>query len=116
MLFLVIGCRETAFIYALTSAGLTFEMIRACSEGRIGCPKKCTEKVNLSETRLLNGTHSVNEACNDDFRFGFRTWHDVVFEGERYSDIRAVFNIKNSMVGFKVSFFFRPTDSEERER
>ena len=100
-----LGCRETAFVYGLTSAGLTFEMIRACSEGRIaGCPKRCTaEKVNLQETRLLNATHSLNEACNDNLRFGFKTWYSVVFQGERYSDMRAVFNVKNSIVGFKVN-------------
>ena len=60
------------------------------------------EKVDLKKTRLLNATHVVNDACNDNLKFGFQTWYNVVFEGERYSDIRAVFNIKNSIVGFKV--------------
>uniref|UniRef100_A0A7M5VES1 Protein Wnt n=1 Tax=Clytia hemisphaerica TaxID=252671 RepID=A0A7M5VES1_9CNID len=95
------GCRETAFVYALASAGLTYEMVRACSEGRIGCQRTCAEKVNIKETRLLNGTHAINDACNDNLRYGFRTWYDVVFKGEPYSDIRAVFNIKNSIVGYK---------------
>jgi len=77
-------------------------MIRACSEGRIDCVNTCKDKVDLKKTRLLNATHVINDACNDNLKFGFQTWYNVVFEGERYSDIRAVFNIKNSIVGFKV--------------
>lgn len=100
------GCRETAFIYALSSAGMAHQMIRACSQGKIsGCRRTCRrpEKVNIKETVLVNATHTLNEACDDNLQFGYTAWHEFVFKGEQSSDIRATFNIRNSIVGVTVS-------------
>ena len=80
-------------------------MIRACSEGKlVGCRKTCTkpEKVNVKNTILLNATHTLNEACDDNLYFGYQAWNQFVFNGEKSSDIRATFNIRNSLVGIKV--------------
>ncbi|XP_057303554.1 protein Wnt-1-like [Hydractinia symbiolongicarpus] len=99
-----IGCRETAFIYALTSASLTYHVIRECSQGRIyGCYNRCVkpENVKLQHTRLLNSTHIKNEACDDNIKFGVNVWKDFVFKGEKSSDIRAIFNVRNSQLGLQ---------------
>lgn len=105
---ITLGCRETAFIYALTSASLTYHVIRECSQGRIyGCYNRCVkpEKVKLQHTRLLNSTHIKNEACDDNIKFGVNVWKDFVFKGEKSSDIRAIFNVRNSQLGLQASFF-----------
>lgn len=81
-------------------------MIRACSQGRIsGCQQTCTtdqKELDIKKTILVNATHTLNEACNDDLHAGYRMWNDFVFKGEQSSDIRANFNLRNSFVGVKV--------------
>ena len=114
-IFFCLGCRETAFVYAITSAGLTYEMIRACSKGKVrGCYNRCftPENINPKLTRLMNSTHSKNEACDDNIRFGLKVWRQFVLNGEKASDIRARFNIRNNQVGLQVTkFSFKPVNS-----
>jgi len=53
-LFLAVctGCRETAFIYAVTSAALTHSIARACSTGTVyTCSCGNTQRTDLSITR-----------------------------------------------------------------
>lgn len=113
---MLLGCRETAFIYSITSAALVYTMVKECARGSMkGCSKKCIleqdqihpNNLNLD---LINGTHGENEYyyahkhCDDDLDFGFNVWREFVLIGERSADLRARFNRRNSLLGVQVGF------------
>ena len=81
-------------------------MTRACSKGLIdGCFNNCLEPYQMAirQLRLFNETFALNRHCDDEIHFGLKVWEKFVLEGEPYSDIRAIFNIKNSRLGMIVS-------------
>jgi wingless-type MMTV integration site family protein 1 len=64
------GCRETAFIYAITSAAVTHSIARACSEGSIeSCtcdwshqnePPQASKLESVSDVRqFVSSTHKI---------------------------------------------------------
>ncbi|XP_065352653.1 protein Wnt-1 [Cloeon dipterum] len=104
------ACRETAFIYAITSAGVAHAISRACSEGTI---ESCT--CDYSHPRAAHGSFASNNAasnvvspqgkdwvwggCSDNIAFGFKFSREFVDTGERGSTQREKMNLHNNEAG-----------------
>ncbi|XP_055296354.1 protein wingless isoform X1 [Sitodiplosis mosellana] len=99
------GCRETAFIYAITSAAVTHSIARACSEGSI---ESCTcDYSHQSRSPQMNnmGTPTVGVrdwewgGCSDNIGFGFKFSREFVDTGERGRTLREKMNLHNNEAG-----------------
>lgn len=96
------GCRETAFVYALTSAGITHAVSRACSEGLV---ETCT--CDYRNTRVRNGAASGLDwewgGCSDNIDFGVKFSRAFIDSAERGRDLRHIMNLHNNEAGRLVS-------------
>lgn len=120
------GCRETAFIYAITSASVTHSVARACSEGSI---QSCT--CDYSHQARAKGAASILDqqihprrgavtapgppgkaiqaqdwewgGCSDNIDFGFKFSRAFVDTGERGRNLREKMNLHNNEAGRTVS-------------
>lgn len=117
-LLLVTGCRETAFIYAITSAAVTHAVARACSEGTINtctcdyshqgkvpAPIRVAHHQAMGPTNTLPGVRDWEwGGCSDNLAFGFKFSRAFVDTGERGRNIREKMNLHNNEAGRHVSF------------
>lgn len=101
------GCRETAFLYAITSAAVTHSIARACSEGTI---ESCTcdySHHSKSPKITSGGVANVRDwewgGCSDNIEFGFKFSRDFVDTGERGRNLREKMNLHNNEAGRAVS-------------
>ncbi|ROL53187.1 Protein Wnt-9a [Anabarilius grahami] len=88
------GFKETAFLYAISSAGLTHAMAKACSAGRM---ERCTcdEAPDLENRKAWQWG-----GCGDNLKFSNKFVKD--FLGKRSNkDLRARIDLHNSNVGMK---------------
>ncbi|XP_050526502.1 protein Wnt-1 [Daktulosphaira vitifoliae] len=96
------GFRETAFIYAITSAGVTHAVSRACAEGAI---ETCT--CDTSHQRrgpyVQNSVPGVKDwewgGCSDNIDFGYKFARMFVDTGERGRSLREKMNLHNNEAG-----------------
>ncbi|KAI1291766.1 Protein Wnt-1 [Halotydeus destructor] len=88
------GCRETAFVYALTSAGVAHAVARACSEGQI---ETCT--CDYRNNRRPNGLDWEWGGCSDNIEFGYKFARSFVDAAEKGRDLRFVMNLHNNEAG-----------------
>jgi len=120
------GCRETAYIYAITSAALTHSIARACSSGTVyTC--SCGQRNDLprSKRRLRAGRRRRRQrptspappgppgqagandwqwgGCSDNVAFGYRFSRDFIDVNERGRDLRCAVNLHNNEAGRTVS-------------
>ncbi|XP_015906154.1 protein Wnt-1 [Parasteatoda tepidariorum] len=87
------GCRETAFLYAITSAGVTHAMARACREGLVtSC--SCDYK-----RRGPSGLDWEWGGCSDNIEFGSKFTKQFVGAAERGKDLRFTMNLHNNEAG-----------------
>jgi wingless-type MMTV integration site family, member 1 len=103
----VLGCRETAFVYAITSAAVAFAVARACAEGSI---ESCT--CDYSHQARAPAVHSSALAagvrdwewggCSDNIGFGYRFSREFVDAGERAQNMRQKMNLHNNEAGRQV--------------
>lgn len=105
----VTGCRETAFIYAITSAAVTHAIARACSEGAIGTCS-CDYSRHRRKAHASSAAASVNSVhdwewggCSDNIDFGFKFGREFVDAGERGRSLREKMNLHNNEAGRIVS-------------
>nr|WCR63805.1 wnt9a [Poropuntius huangchuchieni] len=87
--------KETAFLYAISSAGLTHAMAKACSAGRM---ERCTcdEAPDLENRKAWQWG-----GCGDNLKYSNKFVKD--FLGKRSNkDLRARIDMHNSNVGMKV--------------
>ncbi|ALC38810.1 wg [Drosophila busckii] len=99
------GCRETGFIYAITSAAVTHSIARACSEGTI---ESCTCDYS-HQTRSPQANHQAGSVagvrdwewggCSDNIGFGFKFSREFVDTGERGRNLREKMNLHNNEAG-----------------
>ncbi|BFZ15444.1 hypothetical protein BsWGS_18483 [Bradybaena similaris] len=91
------GFKETAFLFAISSAGLVHEIARACAEGLI---PKCT----CDESKDLDNAETWRwGGCGDNIRFGSRFTHKFLQLTKRSEmDIKAKVDTHNSHVGIRV--------------
>ncbi|KAG5898711.1 hypothetical protein JTB14_020905 [Gonioctena quinquepunctata] len=101
------GCRETAFIYAITSAAVTYAIARACSEGSIDTCN-CETHYKGRPQVFGNGNNAAAVAnvkdfewggCSDNIGFGFDVSREFVDTGERGKNIREKMNLHNNEAG-----------------
>lgn len=87
------GCRETAFIYAITSASVAHSVARACADGGI---HTCTCNYNL---RQPNGVDWEWGGCSDNADFGKKFSMQFVDVAEKGHDFRYMMNLHNNEAG-----------------
>ncbi|XP_025831047.1 protein Wnt-1 isoform X2 [Agrilus planipennis] len=100
------GCRETAFIYAITSAAVTHAIARACSEGSIDTCN-CEYSHHKSRPRMYSSSRGsvpgVREwewgGCSDNIGFGVEFAREFVDTGERGRSLREKMNLHNNEAG-----------------
>ncbi|MBN3303438.1 WNT1 protein, partial [Amia calva] len=87
------GCRETAFVFAVTSAGVTHAVARSCSEGSI---ESCTCDYRR---RGPGGPDWHWGGCSDNIDFGRVFGREFVDSSERGRDLRYLINLHNNEAG-----------------
>ncbi|PNF39873.1 Protein Wnt-1 [Cryptotermes secundus] len=97
-----IGCRETAFIYAITSAGVTHAIARACSEGSIeSCT--CDYSHQARSPLVSSAVPGLRDwewgGCSDNIGYGFKFSREFVDTGERGRNLREKMNVHNNEAG-----------------
>lgn len=95
------GCRETAFVFAITSAGVTHAVARSCSEGAI---ESCTCDYRR---RGPGGPDWHWGGCSDNVDFGRMFSREFVDSSEKGRDLRYLTNLHNNEAGRMVRTFFR---------
>lgn len=106
-----VGCRETAFIYAITSAAVTHSIARACSEGSIeSCTCDYSHQTRSPQTGNTGVIAGVRDwewgGCSDNIGFGFKFSREFVDTGERGRTLREKMNLHNNEAGRSVSSKF----------
>lgn len=98
-IFFFVGCRETAFIYAITSAAVTHSIARACSEGSI-------QSCSCDYTHQSRTSTAVRDwewgGCSDNIGYGFKFSREFVDTGERGRNLREKMNLHNNEAGRTV--------------
>lgn len=97
MFYFVSACRETAFTYSITSAGVSHSIARACSEGKL---KAC------SCDRRYRGVSKEGwqwGGCSDNIHFADNFSRKFVDAREKGRDFRAQVNMHNNEAGRAVS-------------
>lgn len=106
--YFVSGCRETAFIYAITSAAVTHSIARACSEGSI-------QSCSCDYTHQSRAPSTIRDwewgGCSDNIGYGFKFSREFVDTGERGRNLREKMNLHNNEAGRAVSFYLSYTHS-----
>ena len=95
------GCRETAFIYAITSAAVSHSVARACADGSI---YTCTCNYNL---RQPEGKDWEWGGCSDNANFGKKFSRKFVDVIEKGRDFRYMMNLHNNEAGRRVGIFVK---------
>ncbi|EAT37259.1 AAEL010740-PA [Aedes aegypti] len=98
------GCRETAFIYAITSAAVTHSIARACSEGSIeSCTCDYSHQSRAPQASTMGAVAGVRDwewgGCSDNIGFGFKFSREFVDTGERGRTLREKMNLHNNEAG-----------------
>jgi hypothetical protein len=75
--FNIIGSRETAFIYAINSAALMYEITRACSRGDLSkciCNKNLNNDIDVNKATAAKGLNKFYEwnGCSENVLFGYK--------------------------------------------
>ena len=112
ILLLVLGCRETSFIYAITSAGLTHAMAYACANGTVN---GCNCKTRMPHPQRLNENKWRYQRCHDNIKYGYTFSRRFTNRNEPGRDFRAIINLHNNEAGRLVSirYFFIFLDYRE---
>ncbi|KAL9973259.1 hypothetical protein ACROYT_G019687 [Oculina patagonica] len=85
--------RESAFVYAITSAGVVHEVTRGCSRGEL---KACACDTNYKGTSEKGFEWG---GCSDNIAYGLRIAKLFVDSGEKERDARAKMNLHNNLAG-----------------
>lgn len=95
------GTKESAYIHALTSAGIAYAITKACSTGRLsscGCDMSMKESTS-NQTQRWSG-------CSDNVLFGSELARKFVNLRERVNKNRtSLLNVHNNQVGIRVRRF-----------
>lgn len=107
-LLCVSGCRETAFIYAITSAAVTHAVARACAEGSIeSCTCDYSHHASRPQTQGNAAVAGVRDwewgGCSDNIGYGIKFSREFVDTGERGRTLREKMNLHNNEAGRMVS-------------
>uniref|UniRef100_G1N9M3 Protein Wnt n=2 Tax=Meleagris gallopavo TaxID=9103 RepID=G1N9M3_MELGA len=99
-LLLIAGSRESAFVHAISSAGVVFAITRACSQGELkscSCDPEKKGSAKDSKGRFDWG------GCSDNIDYGVKFARAFVDAKERKGkDARALMNLHNNRAGRKA--------------
>lgn len=99
--FSVLGSREAAFVYAISSAGVVYAITRACSQGELkicSCDSQRRGRASDEEGDFDWG------GCSDNINYGIKFAKAFVDARERMvKDARALMNLHNNRCGRMVS-------------
>uniref|UniRef100_A0A8D0HDJ7 Protein Wnt n=1 Tax=Sphenodon punctatus TaxID=8508 RepID=A0A8D0HDJ7_SPHPU len=92
--------RESAFVYAISSAGVVFAITRACSQGEL---KSCScDPTKKGSSKDDNG-HFDWGGCSDNIHYGIKFARAFVDAKEKKGkDARALINLHNNRAGRKA--------------
>ncbi|XP_068724214.1 protein Wnt-8b-like [Montipora capricornis] len=86
--------RETAFLHAISSAAITYEITHQCARKKIpGCGCGKTGKLPQDQSNWRWG------GCSDNIKFGKKAAKQFIDKLEDGNDARAAFNLHNNEVG-----------------
>ena len=111
LLFSLIGYRETAFAYAVSSAGVAHSVSKACGQGKLescGCdPKSQRGNGGFGSSSILADWRW--SGCSHNMDFGVKFSRFLLDSRQRGQDIHSRIHLHNSHVGRTVSriCFFR---------
>lgn len=98
---IILGTKESAYIHALTSAGIAYAITKACSTGRLrscGCDLTMREKNTNGSIRW--------SGCSDNVLFGTELARKFVNLRERKVTNRVgLINLHNNHFGIRVKCF-----------
>nr|ARJ36956.1 wnt1 [Membranipora membranacea] len=92
---LSLGCRETAFIYSITSAGVAHSMARTCSDGKVytcSCDQYLEQPTDPDADWKWGG-------CSDNYKFGYKFSKRFTDSIEKGEDLRYMVNKQNNEAG-----------------
>ncbi|KAL0126528.1 hypothetical protein PUN28_005121 [Cardiocondyla obscurior] len=95
----VVGSREAAFTYAISSAGVTYAVTAACSRGNItacGCEPAVRTRKELPPNGWEWG------GCSADVTYGMRFARRFLDAREIEGDARSLMNLHNNKAGRKI--------------
>lgn len=93
------GFKETAFLYAVSSAALTHTLARACSAGRM---ERCT----CDDSPGLESRQAWQwGVCGDNLKYSTKFLSNFLGPKRGSKDLRARADAHNTHVGIKVSMF-----------
>lgn len=94
-----LGFKETAFLYAVSSAALTHTLARACSAGRM---ERCT----CDDSPGLESRQAWQwGVCGDNLKYSTKFLSNFLGPKRGSKDLRARADAHNTHVGIKVSIF-----------
>ncbi|XP_063918129.1 protein Wnt-10a-like isoform X2 [Zophobas morio] len=95
------GFRETAFAYAISTAGVVLSVAKACSQGSL---KNCscdTHKYKMKVAEDLNSAWKMG-GCSHNLHYGIRFSKKFLDSRESGADIHSEINLHNNHVGRMV--------------
>ena len=95
--FPVLACRETAFTYSITAAGVSHAIARACSDGKLSACGCDSRYQGVSNAGWQWG------GCSDNIHFADQFSRKFVDAGEKGRDFRTLVNLHNNEAGRTVS-------------
>lgn len=101
MIFLILGSREAAFTYAISSAGVAYAVTAACARGNISLCGCAPDPKGSRDATAPSGWKWGG--CSVDIGYGMRFARRFLDARELEGDERSLMNLHNNKAGRKVS-------------